>query len=71
MYAVHVQNSNSGGNDQCDNEQSCSRSTDEIIAKMYDVSTAQVFVRYKTKIPQVKTGLIYSKVKVLKVAVRQ
>ena len=49
-----------------DNEQSCSRSTDGIIAKMYNTSTAKVFFRYRTEITQVKTGLIYSKVKVVR-----
>ena len=33
-----------------DNEQSRSRLTDGIIAKMYNVSTTKVFVRYKTTI---------------------
>ena len=31
-----------------DNEQSRSRLTDGIFAKMYDVSNAKVFIRYKT-----------------------
>ena len=49
-----------------DNEPSRSRLTGGIIAKMYDILTVNLFVRCKTEISQVKTDLIYSKVKVLR-----